>query len=68
MKITVNEKSYGVVELYDAIAKQLGKDPEKCSYDCRKINVARNIQDGFFEYYKEQDDGRTKEILLCHHT
>lgn len=64
MKITVNEKSYGVVELYDAIAKQLGKDPEKCSYDCRKINVARNIQDGFFEYYKEQDDGRTKESAL----
>lgn len=34
------------------------------SYDCRKINVARNIQDGFFEYYKEQDDGRTKESAL----
>lgn len=44
MKITVNEKSYGVVELYDAIAKQLGKDPEKCSYDCRKIIAKRIIR------------------------
>lgn len=50
MKITVNEKNYGVVEFYDAIAKQLGKDPEKCSYDCRKINVARNIYAGSYSY------------------
>lgn len=64
MKITVSENKYGVVEFYDAIARQLGKNPEKCSYDCRKINVARNIQDGFFEHYKEQDAGNTKESAL----
>lgn len=64
MKITVSEKDYGVVEFYDAIARQLDKDPEKCSYDCRKINVARNIQDEFFEHYKKQDAGRTKESAL----
>jgi len=27
--------------------------PGECNYDCTKINVARNIQSGFFKHYKE---------------
>ena len=27
--------------------------PGDFKYDCRKINVARNIQVGFFQYYRE---------------
>ena len=27
--------------------------PGNFKYDCRKINVARNIYDGFFKYYRE---------------
>ena len=27
--------------------------PGDCNYDCTKINVARNIQNGFFQYYRE---------------
>lgn len=54
MKLQVPKKNYGVTELYDAVAQAMGyKDVSKLNYDCREINVARNIQDGFFAYYKE---------------
>ena len=54
MKLKIPNKNYGVTELYDAVAIAMGhKDVSKLNYDCREINVARNIQDGFFEHYKE---------------
>lgn len=54
MKVKVPRKNYGVTELYDAVAAAMGYgDVSKLNYDCREINVARNIQDGFFEHYKE---------------
>lgn len=54
MKLKVPKKNYGVTELYDAVAKTMGyNDVSKLHYDCREINVARNIQDNFFAYYKE---------------
>ena len=61
MKITVSEKNYDIVELYHEVAKQLGYNANECEYDCRRINVAANIQDGFFEYYKELGKGRVPE-------
>ena len=54
MRLKVPNKNYSVTELYDAVAKAMGhKDVSKLHYDCREINVARNIQDNFFAYYKE---------------
>lgn len=54
MIIKVANKNYGVTELYDAVATAMGyADVSKLNYDCRAINVARNIQDGFFEHYRE---------------
>lgn len=54
MKLKVPIKNYGVTELYDTVATAMGhKDVSKLHYDCREINVARNIQDGFFEHYRE---------------
>lgn len=54
MKIKVPKKNYGVVELYDTVAKAIGyKDTSKLNYDCREINCAANIHDGFFEHYRE---------------
>lgn len=54
MKIKVPVKNYGVTELYDTVATTMGyKDVSKLHYDCREINVALNIQEGFFQYYKE---------------
>lgn len=54
MKLKVPKKNYGVTELYDAVATAMGyKDVSKLNYDCREICVALNIQENFFEYYKE---------------
>ena len=33
----------------------MGREPKDLNYDCRHINVANNIQDGFFVYYREQN-------------
>ena len=54
MKLKVPKKNYGVAELYDTVAIAMGhKDVSKLNYDCKAINVARNIQDGFFVHYRE---------------
>lgn len=54
MKVKVPRKNYGITELYDAVAAAMGYgDVSKLNYDCREINVARNIQDGFFQHYRE---------------
>lgn len=54
MKLEVPRKNYGITELYDTIAAAMGyTDVSKLNYDCREICVARNIQDGFFEHYRE---------------
>lgn len=54
MKIKVPVKNYGVTELYDTVATAMGyADVSKLKYDCREINVALNIQDGFFQHYRE---------------
>ena len=52
--IKVPSENYSVVGLYDAVAKEMGYlTPDKLQYDCCKINVAKNIQDGFYDYYCE---------------
>lgn len=44
----------GIVDFYDVVAKGLGKfGTREFKYDCTKINVAENIQDGFYEYYTQ---------------
>ena len=54
MKLKIPNKHYGVTELYDTIATAMGHtNVSKLRYDCKKINVARNIQENFFKYYKE---------------
>ena len=41
-----------LTEFYDAVATELGcKDVGTLQYDCTEINVAENIQDGFYEHY-----------------
>ena len=53
MRVRVPKKNYGVTELYDAVATTMGYgDVSKLHYDCREISVAPNIQDSFFEYYR----------------
>lgn len=55
MKLLISPDKYdGLAEFYEAVATEMGyNDTSEIKYDCRKINVAENIQDGFFAYYKE---------------
>lgn len=52
MKISVSLAPCGIATLFDAVAKAMGIKPTiNTQYDCRKINVAPNIQDNFYEFY-----------------
>ena len=52
MKIKIPYEPCSLIELYDRVATEMGHgDPSVFTYDCRKINVAENIQDGFYEFY-----------------
>lgn len=54
MIITIPGAPCGLTELYDAVATKIGfVDTSEINYDCTKINIAQNIQDGFYEYYAE---------------
>lgn len=54
IKLIVPEKNYGLVELYETVAKEMGYlIPDKLHYDCREINVSTEIQDGFYAHYME---------------
>ena len=55
MKLKVPSKNYGVTELYDTVASFMGKETEKLNYDPCNINVAMNIQEGFFKRYREEN-------------
>lgn len=50
MKMTMENKPYSIVGLFDAVASEMGHTG-KLNYDCRHINVASNVQDGFYDYY-----------------
>ena len=54
MKIKVPKKNYSIVELYDAIAITMGyRNIDELEYDCCKVNIAKNIQDGIYAKYLE---------------
>lgn len=54
MKVKVPHKCYSVVKLYEEVAKEMGyTNTNELMFDCRHINVAPNIQDGFYAYYTE---------------
>ena len=54
MKIKIPHKNYDIRELYDTVASIMGREIDDINYDCRNINVAENIQDGFFAHYREE--------------
>ena len=54
MKLKIPNKNYTIVELYDAIATEMGYVAvQNLEYDCCKVNVAQNLQDGIYEKYIE---------------
>ena len=55
MKLRVRETKCGLSDFYDKVAKEIGYiSTDNLKYDCRHINVSKEIQDEFFAYYKEQ--------------
>lgn len=73
-KYTIPHKDYGVIELYKEVAELMGVDPEDFNFDCRNINVAPNIQDGFFAHYREENSDMPEDnfkigmaMLLLHY-
>ena len=64
MKTIISPDSYGnLIEFYDAVATEMGyTDTSDLHYDCRKVNIAKNIQDGFYEYYNSLDDSEKEEF------
>lgn len=61
MKLKIPSKNYGITELYDTIATEMGfVAVQDLEYDCRNVNVAKNIQDGIYEKYLEL--GREQKV------
>lgn len=53
-KFKVPHKSYSIIELYEAVAKEMGyADTSDLQFDCRNIVIAKNIQDGFYDWYTQ---------------
>lgn len=54
MIITIPEKNYTLIELYDTIAREMGIGSGiGRNYDCRRVNVAYNIQENIYACYRE---------------
>ena len=52
MKILIsNYKPCSLQDFYEAVAREMRVDTSEVNFDCRKINISENIQDGFYEYY-----------------
>lgn len=56
MKLHIRETAKcGLSEFYDKVAREIGYiSVDNLIYDCRHINVSKEIQDEFSAYYKEQ--------------
>lgn len=49
------ENYYGLTEFYDTVATEMGyTDTSELHYDCRNINISKNIQDAFYKYYAQK--------------
>ena len=54
MRVQIEAEPMTIMELYNKVAVAVGIDPEDVtSYDCRKILVARNLQDAVIEKYRQ---------------
>ena len=54
MKIKIPKKNYDLIDLYDTISTTMGyRNRNELEYDCRKVNIAKNIQDGIYDKFLE---------------
>lgn len=52
--IAIKNANYSLPDFYNEVAREIGVDTSEVNFDCRNINIAANIQDGFYEYYEAQ--------------
>lgn len=63
MKLMIAEGKYSLTELYDTIAKTMGyTDTTELQYDCRKVNIASNIQENMYAYYYDYAKANDKTL------
>lgn len=54
MKILISAEPCSLLEFYEAVATEMGySNINNLEYDCRKINIAANIQDKFYAFYTD---------------
>ena len=55
-KFLISSEPMSIIECYEAAARQMGyENVKELHYNCTKVNVASNIQDGFYEYYTKME-------------
>lgn len=55
MKITIPEKSYGIIDFCDIVAKEMGySSTDELRYDTRKVKIAKNIKHSLYKHYAEK--------------
>ena len=54
VNLTKEECYCGIAELYDIIAKKLGRNPAIVYYDRRKLCVSKPVMEQVFAYYKTE--------------
>lgn len=60
MTIFIPNKNYEITELYDTVATLLGNDSTTCRYDCRKIEIAKNLQQNIYNHYLDSNPQKPK--------
>ena len=55
-KFLIKSEPMSIMECYESVARQMGyENTGELHYNCTKVNVAPNIQDGFYEYYTKME-------------
>ena len=53
MILSVKGNPCSLTDFYEEVAREMGyQNTSEIRYDCTKIDIAENIQDGFYEYYR----------------
>ncbi len=64
MKIKMEVKPYDLNDFYNEVATKLGcTDTSKANYNCTKLNISSEIQQGFYDYYKSINPNLNEEEI-----
>lgn len=62
--LTYDEVNCGLSDFYKNVGKHLMDDIMGYVFDCRHIEISKEIQDNFFEYYKEKYNLEEWEVCM----